>query len=148
MQRAYVYIPPSARRLASSTHAVTLLIGAQSCELVVRNARPSVRRARESLDEIGECDDAHTSQTLTLFHLLHGTQRTLAPLLPIERQRDCHRLRAGGADGAERFAHRGAGGDHIVHDQHAALERRADDAAPLAMLLGLLTVESVRHAQA
>src|ERR1700745_1560447 len=88
----------AAQRLASSTHPITLLISPQSCELVVRNARASRGRLRESLDEIGKCDDAHTSQRFQPLQLLHRAQRTLAALLTVERQRHTRRLRARGTD--------------------------------------------------
>src|SRR6516164_10640948 len=145
MQRAYVYIPPPARRLASSTHAVTLLRGAQSCELVVRNARPPIRRAFQGLDEVCKCDDAHTSQTLGLLDLLHRAERPLATLLTVECQRDTRRLRCGAADEAERFAHRRTRRDHIVDDENAAAHRSADDAAAFAVILCFLAVEGVGH---
>src|SRR5262249_26648847 len=96
--RAYVYIPAVGRRLASSTRAVTRLICPESCELFVRNAHTSVGRPRQRLDQIGKCDNAHTTQPVGLLDLLHRCQRALAALLTIERQRDTNRLRPGGPD--------------------------------------------------
>src|SRR5215468_5210066 len=147
MRWAYVYIPLRQRALASSAHAVTLLIGAQSCELVVRNARAPVRGMGQRFDEIGKCDNAHTSQTLRLLELLHRAERTLAALLPVERERHAHRLCSGSADERDRFSHCGAGSDDIIDDHYPTLERGADDTAALAMLLRLLAVVGVRHFQ-
>ena len=41
-----------------------------------------------------------------------------------------------------RLADGGAGGDDIVHDQHAALERRTDEGSALAVILDFLAVEA------
>ena len=55
---------------------------------------------------------------------------------------------AGVADGLDRLADGGAGGDHVVDDQHAAAQRRADQTAALAVVLGFLAVEGERHVAA
>ncbi len=43
-----------------------------------------------------------------------------------------------------RLANGGAGGDDVVHDQHPARERRADDRTTLAVVLSFLAIEAPR----
>src|SRR2546429_3656324 len=90
-----------------SRGAVALLIGTQGRELLGGNARVSVRRPRQGLDELAECDDAHTLKALLLLQLLHGARGVPPAFLAVERQRHACRLRARGANDLERFAHRG-----------------------------------------
>ena len=65
-----------------------------------------------------------------LLDLLHRGERAAAALLAVQREGDADRLGAGGADDLERLAHRGAGRDDVVDDQHASVERRADERPP------------------
>ena len=53
-----------------------------------------------------------------------------------------------GADQLDRFAHRGAGGNHVVDNQHPALQRRANQHAALAVVFGFFAVEGKRNVQA
>ena len=50
-----------------------------------------------------------------------------------------------GADNLQRLTDGGAGGDHIINDQHAALQWGTDQIAAFAVRLGLFAVEAVRH---
>src|SRR3569833_151056 len=54
-----------------SAHTITLSIVPQRCELFGRNPHLSVRRVGERIDQVGECDDAHTSEPVLTFNLLH-----------------------------------------------------------------------------
>ena len=54
-------------------------------------------------------------------------------------------LRACGRDNLVGLADSGSGRDDVIDDEHATGKRRADDAATLAMRLGLFAVERVRH---
>src|SRR5439155_5116095 len=116
------YIPAPAAWLASSRGAVALLIGTQGCELLGRNARASVRGPRQGLDEVGECDDAHTLKALLLLQLVYGARGSPSAFLAVERQRHARRLRARGANDLERFAHRGAriARDHSRSEEHTS----------------------------
>src|SRR6185312_2517897 len=63
----------------------------------------------------------------------------------VEGEHDAGGLRALLANEGERLPHGGAGGDHIVDDEHLPAKRRADDIAALAVVLGLLAVEGIGH---
>src|SRR5690606_19783022 len=67
-----------------------------------------------------------------------------ADLFPVECDQDTGGLRAGLIDDLENFPDRGAGGDHVVKDQYAALDGRTYGAAALAVILALLAVERER----
>ena len=91
----------------------------------------------------------HHRNAIGLGHVLHGRvrrQRVVRAGAFHAVHGDQHgRLGAGGADDLHRFAHRSAGGDHVVDDHDLALERRADQRAALAMVLGFLAVVGERH---
>jgi hypothetical protein len=74
-----------------------------------------------------------------------GAQGARAALLAVECDQHAGRLGARGADERHRFAHGSAGRDHIVDDEHATAQRRADDRAALAVVLRFLAVERDRH---
>src|SRR6266702_2394225 len=128
------YILTQSAFLASLCHSIPLPVRQQRCELFGRNPNPSIGRLGQCLDQVSECDDAHTSQAVLTFDLLHRGQAALAPLLAIQGQRHGGRLRAGMADHFQRFAYRRARRYHIVHDQDPAAQRAADDGAALAVV--------------
>jgi hypothetical protein len=64
--------------------------------------------------------------------------------LPVQRDHDAGRDAAGGADDGQRFADGGAGGDHVVDDQHAAPgQRRADQVPPSPWSLASLRLKAI-----
>ena len=75
----------------------------------------------QGLDELGQGEDADAAQSELRRHFLHGRLRALAAFLAIQRQRHTDRRRAGGANDFDGFADGGAGGDHVIDDDHAAL---------------------------
>src|SRR5689334_13079879 len=128
------------------SHAPGLLVGAQSGELFRGNANCVTRAAaRESLDQIGQGQDADASQSELCRYFLHRRLRSLAALLAIERQSDAGRLRTRGADDLDRFANRRARRNHVVDDDDATLERTADDVAAFTVILRLLAIEGPGH---
>ena len=62
-------------------------------------------------------------------------------------QRNGHRMRLGpcGLNQGDRFAHRSAGADHVIHNQHATLQGGPDQRAAFAMVFGLFAVVGKRH---
>src|SRR5262245_37851452 len=100
------------------------------------------------LDQIGKCDDAHTLNSEAYAHFLHRGLRALAKFLAIESKYDTGERRSGRVNQQGRFANGGAGGNHIVDHQHATGERRTDDRAALAVILGFLAIERVWHVAA
>src|SRR4051812_28976037 len=77
--------------------------------------------------------------------LLRRGMRSLAALLPVQSNQHASRARPGGPDELDRLALGAAVRDHVVHDEDPALQGGADDAAALAVVLGLLAVEAERH---
>mmetsp|Transcript_61226 Transcript_61226/g.150649 ORF Transcript_61226/g.150649 Transcript_61226/m.150649 type:complete len:214 (-) Transcript_61226:526-1167(-) len=107
-------------------------------------------RTGEVGQQVGQVGDRDHRQPVALLHLLHG--RVLAVdaalgrlFLAVQRDGDATGGRAGGLDHLDGFTHRGAGGDHVVDDQHAALDRRTDQGAALAVVLGFLAVVGERQ---
>ncbi len=88
----------------------------------------------------------HHRHAVFLLHLLYRRVRAVAaPFLPVQPDDHAAGLGAGGADQGHRFANGGAGGNHVVHDQHPPPQRRSDEPAAFAVILGFLAVE--RHRQ-
>jgi len=85
--------------------------------------------------------DRHHRQAIGLAHLVGGRQRAGAAFLAVERDQHAGGFGPMGTDQGHRFAHRGAGRDDVVDDQHTAGQRRADQHPGLAVVLGLLAVE-------
>ena len=73
----------------------------------------------KGFDEGGECDDAHTLESMLRLELLYRRTGALTPFLPVERECNGGGLGAGAADEIQRFANRSACGDHVVDDDHA-----------------------------
>ncbi|MNL20892.1 hypothetical protein D3C87_1421610 [compost metagenome] len=70
------------------------------------------------------------------------------PLHPVHGDQHRRRLRSRGPDDLHRFAHRRPGRDHVVDDDDLALERRPDQRAAFAVVLGFLAVVRERHVAA
>ncbi|AAW73761.1 exonuclease III [Xanthomonas oryzae pv. oryzae KACC 10331] len=89
----------------------------------------------------------HRDAGLGRHRLRGGTAILLGRnLLAVQRHDDPRRNPASGADDAQRLADRGAGGDHVIHDQHLVPgQRRADQGAAFAMVLGFLAIERQRQ---
>ena len=104
-------ILPHSSAFGYRRHAPGALISLQSGILFTGNANCITRAAaREGLDEVGQREDADASQAELRRHFLHGRLRSLSAFLAIERERDAHRFRAGGADDVHGLADRGSGG--------------------------------------
>ena len=148
--------PGSRRDRCHSRHGTSLQVpqtAIRRCELVAisSNCRQlaGITGRLQERDQVGQRQDAdapagrrppRTSCTADFA--------TLAPLLAVERDHDAGRRRAGAADDVDGLPDRRAGRDHVVDDQHAAAQRRADDAAAFAVVLGFLAVEGPGQAAA
>ena len=115
-------------------------------------ARPDKCRAvAGERKQVGQGGDGNDRQALFRCHRLCGGTGVvfLHAFLSIERDHYPGRDAATLADDRQCLADRGAGGDHVIDDQHApALQRRADQAAALAVRLGFLAVECQRQVAA
>src|SRR4249919_507173 len=103
-----------------------------------------VRAFARERKQVAEGGDGHHGQAVLLRDGLRRRlrMRLAGTLLAVQRDDDAGGNAADVPDHAERFADGGAGGDHIVDDQHAlAHQRRADQQAAFAMRLGFLPVE-------
>ena len=110
------------------------------------NANCITRACGEGFDEVGQGQDADAAQSELRRDFLHRRLGALAAFLAVERQRHARGRRAGRADDFHGFADGGAGRDHVIDDHDAAAQRRADDVAAFAVILGFLAIERPRHA--
>src|SRR5438445_3115538 len=88
--------------------------------------------------EAGYGDDRNSVAQLDF---LDGREISLAPLHPVEGDDYPHRGRALPRDQFERLAHRGARRQYIIHNQHPAGKRGADEFAAFSVTFYLLAVE-------
>src|SRR5690606_41157447 len=79
------------------------------------------------------------------LHYLDRRKLALPPLLPIEGDQHPGSLGILGLDDLHDFTDGGTGGDHVIYDQHAPGQRRADQAAAFAVILGYLAVDTPRQ---
>ena len=101
---------------------------------------------RKQIDQLGQCDEAHTTQAEFRLDLLHGRARAPAAFLSIHREQYRHGLGAGVADQFDRLPDRRAGRDDIVDNHDPAGKRPAHHASALAMRLGFLAIEGPGNA--
>src|SRR6056297_4227582 len=134
---------------AAAAGSVSALIRFYTILALVVHDRAQVlaltRRLLEMSDEVRERDETQHRHLQHPLHLLHGRALAAAALLAV--QRDHHACERGPAvaDDLHRLADGGARRDDVVHDEHPALQRRADGIAALAVRLRLLAVEAVGH---
>src|SRR5712664_3403691 len=87
---------------------------------------PEFGAVPEPAHHVVDARDCHDRNTMALLHFPDRRQIPLAPLHPVERNDYSRNDRAAPFDDVERLAHRGARGQYIIHDQHVARKRRAD----------------------
>src|SRR3989475_262768 len=95
--------------------------------------------------EAGYGDDWNSVAQLDF---LDGRKISLAPLHPVERDDHPRRGRALPCDQFERLAHRGACRQYVIHNQHPACKRSADESAAFPVVLRFLAVEGERYVAA
>src|SRR5512146_3208493 len=96
-------IPTALSSWQASCNPESLPVGTQRCELFCRNARRSAGGARQSFDEVGKCDHAHTLESVGRLDFLDRGEGALATLLAVQRQGHSGRLGPGGADDLQGF---------------------------------------------
>src|SRR5579875_2726718 len=104
-----------------------------------------VGAAAGEFHQVGEADDRKRRYALFAPELLGRGQFALPTFLAIEGDQHARDLGTRGADQSQRFAHRRAGRDDVVHDHYPARQRRTDQRAALAMILGFLAVVGPRN---
>ena len=88
-----------------------------------------------------------TGTPVALFYLFCGGPRRIAlpAFLPVQSDRDARRSGAVMPYQVDGVVHRGPGGDHIINNQHPALQGCAGNHPAFAMVFFLLAVETVGH---
>src|SRR6266850_1695440 len=99
----------------------------------------------EPAHQVVEARDGDHGNSAVLLDFPDRRQIPLAPLHPVERNNHPRYDRAAPFDDVERLAHRGARGQYIIHDQHAARKRRADEIPAFSVIFCLLAIECERH---
>src|SRR6185437_5527891 len=97
-------IPTELPSWQASCNPEGLPIGPQRCELFGRNACWPTCRAGQSLDEVTECDHAHTLEPMGRLDFLNGREGALAAFLAIECQRHTGRFGPGGTNDLQGLA--------------------------------------------
>ena len=96
-------------------------------------------------DEVAHLDDGDDVGAVVTLHFLDGGELALALLLTIQGDQHPGQGGAVGLDQIHGFADGGPGGDDVVHQHDASLERAAYQIAAFAVILGLLAVEAPGH---
>src|SRR3979409_1872762 len=109
---------------------------------------PEFGAALEPAHQVIEARDGDDGNSVALLDFPDRGQISLTPLHPVERNDHPRNDRAVPFDDVERLAYRGARGQYIIHDQHAARKPCAHELAALAVVLGLLAVEGKGHVAA
>ena len=100
----------------------------------------------DEAEQFTEADDAEHRKCELLLDFLTGRKRCVFALfLAVQSDDNTRHLRTLSVDDIDGFPDGGAGGDDIIDDQDAALERCADQVATLAMAFGFLAVERHRN---
>src|SRR5476649_2898435 len=139
--------------LPAPTRGLRRLWIASDAELLaVRTHRRQVllelRIVFQELQHLVQRHNAHHRNAEITFHFLNCRQLTVAALLTIQRDQHAGGLGAIlGCDDLHHLTDGGTGGDHVIDDQHVALERSPNQATAFAMCLGLFAVEAPRQIQ-
>src|SRR5207302_11283615 len=108
-----------------------------------RGLRLELRAPRKESQQILERRDRDDRQPELARELLHRRALPASALHPIKRDQHASGGGAVRPDQLDRFALRPSVGDHIVYDQDTSLQRRSDDHAAFAVVLGLFAIETV-----
>src|SRR5207245_7493076 len=106
---------------------------------------PEFGAVLEPAHQVIEVRDGDDGNSVALLDFPDRRQVSVASLHPVERNDHPRHDRAVPFDKVERLAHRGARGQYIIHDQHAARKPCADELAALTVVLGLLAIEGEGH---